>query len=378
MQRLSFHSARNADTNCWCDCITILYLFYITLNEIINLRRDEMFSKFLTNEHTNGEGRHNFPLFKEAFAEMIGCMIRSKINKLRSKKNQKMFDETNADRILQGHRKNTREANKKKEQKNAKFMEQLRITEHGREDIVAVEGQLVYMIRAEFQKTVWMAKEQENHTFGMNQGMLLHIHIYCLVKIVWVAKVHRDRFVMVKRTFVYIRSECLMTAWQTNMQRGEIHSKLVIKTHTEIKTTTLKTKLNEENYDKVHRRHNEMKGAQFNRERQHFYKTPPQKYLALPRSDIIPCQNQKQVEREPEMDVQEESIKNDKIQTFCTEKNADKLNHMSEVTWNTMDKRGLLESYQNENRENGEFGKRNKKSPNNHLSKETINRKKKE
>lgn len=47
------------------------------------------------------------------------------------------------------------------------------------------------------------------------------------------------------------------------------------------------------------------------------------------------------------MDVQEESIKNDKIQTFCTEKNADKLNHMSEVTWNTMDKRGLLESYQN-------------------------------
>lgn len=59
------------------------------------------------------------------------------------------------------------------------------------------------------------------------------------------------------------------------------------------------------------------------------------------------CQNRKQMERESEMEVQEESIKNDTIQTFCTEKNPDKLNHMSEVNGNRMLKRGLLESYQN-------------------------------
>lgn len=49
------------------------------------------------------------------------------------------------------------------------------------------------------------------------------------------------------------------------------------------------------------------------------------------------------------MEVQEESINNDKIQTLCTEKKDDKLNHMSEVNGNRMHKRGLLESYQNGN-----------------------------
>lgn len=75
--------------------------------------------------------------------------------------------------------------------------------------------------------------------------------------------------------------------------------------------------------------------------------TLPEKSLALPRSAKMSCQNRKQMERESEMEVQEESIKNDTIQTFCTEKNPDKLNHMSEVNGNRMLKRGLLESYQN-------------------------------
>lgn len=61
------------------------------------------------------------------------------------------------------------------------------------------------------------------------------------------------------------------------------------------------------------------------------------------------CQNRKQMERKPEMEVQEESINNDKIKTFCTEKKDDKSNHMSEVNGNRMHKRGLLESYQNGN-----------------------------
>lgn len=75
--------------------------------------------------------------------------------------------------------------------------------------------------------------------------------------------------------------------------------------------------------------------------------TLPEKSLAPPRSDKMSCQNRKQMERKPEMEVQEESINNDKIKTFCTEKKDDKSNHMSEVNGNRMHKRGLLESYQN-------------------------------
>lgn len=68
------------------------------------------------------------------------------------------------------------------------------------------------------------------------------------------------------------------------------------------------------------------------------------------RSGKKACEDRKQIEGEhikPEMGVQEETINKDITQTLRTENNADKLNHMSEITQNRMKKRSVLKENKN-------------------------------